>query len=126
MQKIKPSSKSHVNNQNCKSRTQKTGSQRNRNSKHTSQLNNNDKTQSESFTFPSPFPELNAFKDYILLKATISQLWTYSFIGSTVRCSSIRVSTDTKSSTIASMICNFFMPYPTATSLEAPQCNPSI
>jgi len=53
----------------------------------------------------------------ILLKATMSQLWTYSLMGSTVRCSSIRLSTETRSSTIVSIICSFLMPYPTGTSL---------
>ncbi|WVZ18685.1 hypothetical protein V8G54_006007 [Vigna mungo] len=56
----------------------------------------------------------------------MSQLWTYSLMGSTVRCSSIRVSTETRSSTIVSIICSFLMPYPTGTSLDAPQSKPSM
>lgn len=53
----------------------------------------------------------------------MSQLWTYSLMGSTVRRSSIRVSTETKSSTMVSIICNFLIPYPTATSLARTKIN---
>lgn len=55
----------------------------------------------------------------ILLKATMSQLWTYSFTGASQRWSSMRVSTETRSSTMVIMICSFLMPYPTGTSLAA-------
>jgi hypothetical protein len=55
----------------------------------------------------------------ILLKATMSQLWMYSLAGSVQRWSSIRVSTETRSSTMVIIICIFLMPYPTGTSFAA-------
>ena len=46
---------------------------------------------------------------HILLKATMSQLWTYSLMGSPRRCSLMRLSTEARSSTIVSIICSFLM-----------------
>lgn len=47
----------------------------------------------------------------------MSPLWTYSLMGSTMRCSSIRSSIETRSSTIVSIICSFLIPYLTGQSL---------